>query len=948
MANPPGLYFQSKSEMNSRDILLNPRLTRLIELNGMEARIRLNQSGEAMLMVQGTRGKAFSPAFSFPISQKEMATLMNGGMSSSDRKAYETFVRIVKDKFYPPLSMEYAEIGIGRRGWNNQTLVNMGGNGILTNKGWRSQNIDGKNVPGQMSATREVGGTLCPTAGFVYKGNLTNNLQQQAARNIQMEIKEDKPKMAERPADGHAKKLDGTAKSAGNDTFLQLKEILATHGIDIDEKKKVMYIRPLTARVDVRYNLKDEDLKILTANNWRAPGSIEKRLDVINAVIGKDFNEKITRQMLNKDKNYINLTFTPDAKEYYEKKFIDYDKQQAFKAQVAEVRRNIAMDNDVIERDEAAVNGYNIEKLLPGKAFFANQAHGRQLLVGEVRVDRVVGDGYAFEMAKGQHELVKHYGLTREMVNCVNNKAYAFEQAQIRHNLCIRLGITEDVLKDGTKLSNIKDQVARMADSNDLRGLTMANVDKSKILRALIDIDRELHEGDIRKYVTPPSQKDYDLAGWSVTGNQQSLMDKYNNYRESFEQHNLVKEFGVTKNMDDMQRTEILGKIDDEIGRLESTGNNRSRMIDLELLKNWIETDQYEEYIELPKISDFGISKREADLMEIYKKVREDILNETDSDKKAQLIVLQTDIERLASGRKTDNDIIGLDEPKRKDFPDDKTHYTMSAMINGQKVTRDITENQYRKFYDKSDASRLKYFAEIFSDKVDLYKADYVFKNDVIISDDKTKVVRESDAMMAYATSQSVDPALLKEFKANKGWYAEKGDRQKDVRDIRVMADPLHEGKFKITAVIDTKNVSYEMSAKDYEKFMKANDLGRMKIFSRISPEVEIKTDPDKKVTPARVLALIGKSVAALAMGPSYWGGDYDRRQYVDMGYNRYRPGHDRPHTPLFAENNDRRAAADAQVAKALPTPTLYEMAISDEKNNENQIQQQSQGRGMG
>ena len=33
MANPPGLYFQSKSEMNSRDILLNPRLTRLIELN---------------------------------------------------------------------------------------------------------------------------------------------------------------------------------------------------------------------------------------------------------------------------------------------------------------------------------------------------------------------------------------------------------------------------------------------------------------------------------------------------------------------------------------------------------------------------------------------------------------------------------------------------------------------------------------------------------------------------------------------------------------------------------------------------------------------------------------------------------------------------------------------------------------------------------------------------
>ena len=189
----PGLYFQSKSEKNSRDILLHPHLDYLLEMNGLEARIRLNKSGEAVLLVEGMRGLAHSPSFTIPISSQEMATLMNGGMPSSDRRAYETFNRIVKDKFIPPKSMEYAQIGIGKRGKNNQTLVNMGGNGVLTDRGWRSQNIDGRPIPGQMSAEREVGGQKVPTAGYIYKGNLTSSLQQQTAQNIKMEIVEDKP-----------------------------------------------------------------------------------------------------------------------------------------------------------------------------------------------------------------------------------------------------------------------------------------------------------------------------------------------------------------------------------------------------------------------------------------------------------------------------------------------------------------------------------------------------------------------------------------------------------------------------------------------------------------------------------------------------------------------------------------------------------------------------------
>ena len=947
MGHRPGIYIPSKVNRDESSILLNPNLDRLIRRNGLEAEILLNnKTGEMMLRVTGTRGLAWSPECKFPITQKEMAALMGGGMSSTDMKAYKTFNSIIRSQFDPPLSMEYAKVGIGDRGFNQDGLVMMGATGI--SRGPRYMPRVSENVPGLMKATRSVRGYEVPSAGYIYKMNLGGNLRQQATKNIQMEIKEDKPKAAERPADGLAKKLDGTAKSAGNDTFLQLKEVLATHGIDIDEKKKVMYIRPLTARVDVRYNLKDEDLKILTANNWRAQGNMEKRLEVINGIIGQDFNEKITRQMLNEDKNYVNLTFTPDAKEYYEKKFIDYDKRQALNAQVTEVRRRIAMDNDEIDRDEAAVNGYNIEKILPGKAFFANQRYGRQLLVGEIRVDRVLGNANAYKEAMAQHELVKHYGITKDMVNSVENRSYAYDAAMECNRVCKEVGITKETLGDSNKLAEIKEKISDMTRAENSKPALERDYDR---IDALHKIETALEQGNAAKYTVTPKLSDFNLTEKTYKRSAMSLDDRYSMYKIAMDEYHLVKEFGITKAMDDVQKAEIIGKINEELENSKSrtlSPDEIHRVASLEVLKKGIEKGN-DFYLETPEPSSFAISKDEAALMEIRERLNKDILKEGDVTKKAQLVALRTNIEQITSGATIEKNMKGLESPNKRDYPDEKTKYTMTAMINGEQVTRTITEDQFRKFKDKSDASRLKYFAEIFSDKVDLYKADYVFKNDVIVSNDKTKVVRESDAMMAYATSLEVDPTLLKEFKANKGWYAEKGDRQKDVRNIRAMEDPIHPGKYKITAIIDSKNVSYEMSAKDFKDFKNTNDLGRMKLFAKISPDVEIKTDPDKKISPGRALALVVKSVTALAMGPEYWRGDYGyygRGGFVDVGYYRHHPADNTPHKPLYAE--DVRVAADAQVKKAMPAPVLYEMAMNDQKVGEGQIQQQSQGRGMG
>jgi hypothetical protein len=76
----------------------------------------------------------------------------------------------------------------------------------------------------------------------------------------------------------------------------------------------------------------------------------------------------------------------------------------------------------------------------------------------------------------------------------------------------------------------------------------------------------------------------------------------------------------------------------------------------------------------------------------------------------------------------------------------------------------------------------------------------------------------------------------------NKGWFREgKHGREVTVDDIRV--EPAEtEGKYKMTAVIDGEVVSHEISQKQYDKFMAIDDFHRMKLFSKIFGEVDMKS----------------------------------------------------------------------------------------------------------
>lgn len=121
----------------------------------------------------------------------------------------------------------------------------------------------------------------------------------------------------------------------------------------------------------------------------------------------------------------------------------------------------------------------------------------------------------------------------------------------------------------------------------------------------------------------------------------------------------------------------------------------------------------------------------------------------------------------------------------------------------------------------------------------------------------------------------------LYELDGNKAWFREgKHGREVSVETISVQPVPQTEGKYKMTAIINGETISHEISQKDYNKFLAVNDLQRMKMFSKIFSEVDMKdiqsTNNGAKIGAGILTAL---TVGAVVLGaasrprPEFYGG---------------------------------------------------------------------------
>lgn len=104
----------------------------------------------------------------------------------------------------------------------------------------------------------------------------------------------------------------------------------------------------------------------------------------------------------------------------------------------------------------------------------------------------------------------------------------------------------------------------------------------------------------------------------------------------------------------------------------------------------------------------------------------------------------------------------------------------------------------------------------------------------------------------------------LAAIRPDKGWFREgRHGREVTVDDIRVEPSG-QEGKYKMTAIIDGKRVSHEITQKQYDKFMAIDDYHRMKLFSKVFGEVDMKSR-DRTPLGVKISAALLAGVAVAA-----------------------------------------------------------------------------------
>ena len=416
---------------NPRELDLSTGLQEVLRKNGMQAHISLAKDGGRELIVLGHD----SPVLTYKLNEKQVEDLMGWGSAYENKKAYNTFASIVKNDFYMPQNFVSASNAFGRvamglhgyrighgeygydarparrtpwftpfsrqgRGWagdfvgfaprgegfhlrriGDHAYRPMGGGPLV------AERPDNRVKPGEL---------LSGGYGFYYKGQQKDN-PVEVLDKIAIEPKIKPLEAAPRPQGQGIPYSTAITSDVyfSNDKF---QEVLKSHGIVIDADKKTLTIQSNLSKVDLQYDLKPEEIQKLTANKVSGKGgvSVDARLAIINDVIGKDFDTKLTKDML-ETKELVSLDLKPEVRQEVEAPFIEQERRIAEQQRLAAARAEQQREAERIERDLNAINGREIQAILGNKGWFQPVANGREMVVGEIRVDKTLNGTYVME-----------------------------------------------------------------------------------------------------------------------------------------------------------------------------------------------------------------------------------------------------------------------------------------------------------------------------------------------------------------------------------------------------------------------------------------------------------------------------------------------------------------------------------------------------------------------
>ncbi len=395
---------------------LQPEMRNILMRNGLQAHIAFDGRGYR-LIVQGHD----SPLLTYPITERQMLALTDWGTNTANKKAYNVLTSIVEKDFYMPKNFVHARnangrvamglhgyrIGIGEYGhtgrlgmpppflgWTPRQqwgfhLRRVGGQLFFPGPSIVPERPDGRMKPGELQS----GGY-----GFYYKGGQPAQPvgQQDVLQDLQAVITPlvSRPR-SEEPARPY-KELIASPVYFSNEKWA---DCLASHGLIVDAERRTLTVQSERVNADMVYDLTEEEVRTLVAAPIKEQ-PVEKRLELLNGIIGADFADKVTMERLNSEQR-IAIGLHPEVRQELEER--QRQEQELF------LPLETSMQQESIQGSiGAAVDGRDLQVLNEGKGWYREEKHGREVEIGEIAVQPAQTEGKYKMSAVIDGQVVSH------------------------------------------------------------------------------------------------------------------------------------------------------------------------------------------------------------------------------------------------------------------------------------------------------------------------------------------------------------------------------------------------------------------------------------------------------------------------------------------------------------------------------------------------------------
>lgn len=756
---------------------ISQRLQDTLNANGMQAHIAMTQTGDYELV---TLSHNSSEPRRYPLNQQQVENLMNSGTNAWDKKAYNTFVDIVKEDYYIPGSFVAAR--------NANSPINMGLDGhrlahgeygyrephfffpfegprygrfdniidglIGLVHGGRIRRIDDR--PFYASSAPVVidrpDGRLRPgemktgAYGFYDKG-----VKQKQDVLQSMSISEQQKPKVERPK-GQAVLLDSISSPVYM-SVQKFQQVLSSHGVVIDEKSNLLTIKSASVPTNLEYKLNLDETKKLMNEKFKYSDkkgvhnkdgvSVNERLAILNAVIGKDFADRITIEMLN-SKDYVDIKLKPEV-----------EKELGVHQEVA--NQYMASKLDIIDMKDMRedyrsgfIDSWNSIGVVDGRALNPNEGFylpvkdGRAVSVGEIQVSPV-NDG------KG--------ATTFRMTAVINNQVMAHDISKedyikfINYNDEYRLKLFDKVF----------DEVKIKSSSNGT-------------------LEDPVRSGRIE-----------EADGVAVLGGRYNLVN-------------------------DNITAAIMGAMayKDKI-----SGEYMLNMRESKDIGMWSYKITEEQYLAFKNADDEGKAKLLTTIIPI-----------TDEKKQPLSVVKEVQLPLSTTEKRTSSYSENVDIKDSLETEVEKKYNERMANALNRTIFKD-TEHIKATALSESDE-------KIVSKSERILVAEGKSQPTLTELRQSVRIALNGEANVNGESLENLKPNKEWVRSGGHGRATEVGDIA--VERLRDAEGKIIEGKYKMTAVIDGNVFSHEITQKDFDKFRAINDTQRMKLFDKIFPEVEMKT----------------------------------------------------------------------------------------------------------